>query len=85
MRKIFFILSVMVMVFEPAVFAQMKAARDWHNYHKFHVHIQEAIQEVEIARRANHFEITGHGRNTEDLLCLAEKELQMANISTNSN
>lgn len=63
----------------------VQAARDWHNFHKFHEHVEEAIHEVEIARRTNDEALSGQTEETCNFLRLAEKELRLANISTNSN
>jgi len=65
------------------VFAQ--AARDWHNFHKFHEHLNVAIHEVEIARQANQAAVSGRSGKTEDFLRQAENALRLANGSTNNN
>jgi hypothetical protein len=99
MRKILFLFTTLIVFFVPAGIAQQEvnqtppmagavfepAARDWHDFHKFHEHVEEAIHEVEVARKANHYDTVGHGRKTDFFLRLAEIELRMANDSTNSN
>jgi hypothetical protein len=35
--------------------------RDWHDLDKVHQHVVEAINELDRAREANHFDMEGHG------------------------
>jgi hypothetical protein len=79
------VIAVAGLVFLPAtlIFAQ-GPARDWHDFHKFHIHIQEAIHQVQVARMANHYGVIGYGGPAEDHLRLAEKELMTANNLTNA-
>jgi hypothetical protein len=60
-----------------------QAARDWHDFHRFHEHIDQAIHEVEIARETDQYAMAGHSEKTEDFLRQAEKELRLADNSTN--
>jgi hypothetical protein len=52
--------------------------RDWHDLEKVHAHVTESIHEMERARAANHYDMSGHGAKAEDLLRQAEKELHEA-------
>jgi hypothetical protein len=40
--------------------------------------VQEAIQELNNARAANHYDMAGHGGKAEELLHQAEHELKLA-------
>ncbi len=51
---------------------------DWHDLEKVHVHVQEAIHEMERARAANHYDMAGHGAKAEELLHQTERELHEA-------
>ncbi len=48
---------------------------DWHDLDKVHNHVQEAIQELDRARAANHYDMAGHGAKAEEHLHAAEREL----------
>jgi hypothetical protein len=52
--------------------------RDWHDLDAVHKHVQEAIHEMEDARKANHFDMAGHGVKAEQYLRSAEHELSLA-------
>jgi len=39
--------------------------RDWHDLEECHKQVQEAIQEMEHARAANHYDMAGHGAKAE--------------------
>lgn len=52
--------------------------RDTHDLEAVHQHITEAIQEMEHARAANHYDMKGHGAKAEEHLRVAERELSMA-------
>jgi hypothetical protein len=52
--------------------------RDWHDLDAVHIHVQEAIHEIQEARVKNHYDMDGHGVKAEDLLKAAEKELNLA-------
>jgi len=58
-----------------AVSAQV---RDWHDLESIHQHVNEAIQEMEHARAANHYDMKGHGAKAEEHLRAAERELSLA-------
>jgi hypothetical protein len=51
---------------------------DWHDLDKVHMHVVEAIHEMERARAANHYDMAGHGAKAEELLHQAEHELHEA-------
>ncbi|HLW25752.1 MAG TPA: hypothetical protein VKT22_15460 [Steroidobacteraceae bacterium] len=51
---------------------------DWHDLEKVHMHVQEAINEMNRARAANHYDMAGHGAKAEEYLHLAERELHEA-------
>jgi hypothetical protein len=53
-------------------------ARDWHDLDKVHQHVIEAIQEMDRARAANHYDMEGHGAKAEEHLHAAEHELDLA-------
>jgi len=55
--------------------------RDWHDLHHVHVKIQEAIQDMEHAQAANHYDMGGHAAKAEQLLRQAERELHEAERS----
>lgn len=52
--------------------------RDWHDLDKVQQHVSQAIDEMERARSANHFDMEGHGAKAEDHLRAAQRELDMA-------
>jgi hypothetical protein len=51
---------------------------DWHDLDNVHKHVQEAIQEMDRARAANHYDMEGHGAKAEEHLHAAERELDLA-------
>ena len=51
---------------------------DWHDLDKTHKHVQEAAQEMDRARAANHYDMAGHAAKAEALLKQAEQELALA-------
>jgi hypothetical protein len=51
---------------------------DWHDLEKVHMHVQEAINEMNRARAANHYDMAGHGAKAEEYLHQAEHELHEA-------
>jgi len=59
-----------------AAFAEK--VHDWHDLDAVHDHVKEAIQEMEHARAANHYDMDGHGAKAEQLLRSAERELHEA-------
>lgn len=82
MKKNILFITMGLSLVGGSVFAQV--ARDWHEFHKFHEHVQEAIQEVEIARSTTNT-VPGQGGKAEGFLRQAEEELRMADNSTNSD
>lgn len=54
------------------------AVKDWHDLDATHKHIVEAINEMNRARAANHYDMQGHGAKAEALLHDAEHELALA-------
>ena len=58
--------------------AVAQRVHDWHDLDKCHDHIQEAIQEMENARAANHYDMAGHGARAEEHLRAAEHEVREA-------
>jgi len=52
--------------------------RDWHDLEAVHVHVQEAMKELDHARAANHYDMAGHGAKAEEHLRAAEHELHDA-------
>ena len=58
--------------------AVAQRVRDFHDLEKCHDHVQEAIQEMENARAANHYDMAGHGARAEEHLRAAEHELHEA-------
>jgi hypothetical protein len=61
-----------------AGFAFADAVRDWHDLDKVHDHVVEAINEMDRARAANHYDMAGHGAKAEQFLHQAEHELHEA-------
>ena len=51
---------------------------DWRDLEAVHNHVQDAIQEMEAARAANHYDLGGHGAKAEEHLRAAEHELHEA-------
>ena len=51
---------------------------DWHDLDEVHKHVNESIHEMERARKANHYDMAGHGAKAEELLRQAEHELHEA-------
>jgi hypothetical protein len=51
---------------------------DWHQLDAVHNHVVEAINEMQAARAANHYDMSGHGAKAEKFLHKAEKELRLA-------
>ena len=52
--------------------------RDWHDLEAVHNQVRQAIQEMERARAANHYDMHGHGAKAEEHLRAAEHELNEA-------
>jgi len=60
------------------VVALAAPVHDWHDLEAVHHHVKEAINEMERARAANHYDMAGHGAKAEQLLREAEHELHEA-------
>jgi hypothetical protein len=58
--------------------AAFSYVRDWHDLDAVHTHVNEAINEMNRARAANHYDMQGHGAKAEEFLHSAEKELHLA-------
>ena len=58
--------------------ALAEKVQDWHDLEAVHAHVVEAIQELDRARAANHYDMAGHGAKAEELLHQAERELHQA-------
>jgi hypothetical protein len=52
--------------------------RDWHDLEKVHAHLVESIHEMQRARAANHYDMSGHGAKAEEFMRQAEHELHEA-------
>lgn len=52
--------------------------RDWHDLDKVQEHVSQAINGMERARAANHYDMEGHGAKAEEHLRAAQRELDMA-------
>jgi hypothetical protein len=52
--------------------------RDWHDLDKVQEHVTQAINGMERARAANHYDMDGHGAKAEEHLRAAQRELDMA-------
>lgn len=58
--------------------AAFSYVHDWHDLDSVHNHINDAIHEMERARRANHYDMEGHGEKAEARLHEAEHEVNLA-------
>ena len=76
MKKTMAVLALGLAFAAGAAFADR--VRDWHDLELIHRHVQEAIQEMEKARAANHYDMEGHGAKAEEHLRQAEHELHEA-------
>ena len=76
MKKILLALAVSAPLVGGSVHAD--SVRDWHDLDAVHLQVVESIHEMERARRANHYDMDGHGIKAEDLLRQAERELHAA-------
>ena len=52
--------------------------RDWPDLARAHDHVKAAIDEMNRARAANHYDMEGHGARAEQLLHQAEHEIALA-------
>jgi len=58
--------------------AYAQKVKDTSDLEKVHEHIREAIDEMNHAREANHYDMAGHGAKAEEHLKSAEHELKLA-------
>jgi len=58
--------------------AVAQRVHDWRDLQAVHKHVLEAIDEMESARAANHYDMGGHGARAEEHLRAAEHELHEA-------
>ena len=76
MKKLLAVFTLaLAFVAGAVVSAEVRDTKDLEDCHK---HVQEAIQEMDRARAANHYDMAGHGAKAEGHLREAEKELNMA-------
>ncbi len=73
MKKLLLISVATLSLAAGAAFAEK--VKDWHDIDKVHNKIVTAIQDMERARAANHYDMAGHGAKAEELLRQAEHEL----------
>lgn len=52
--------------------------RDWPELRRAHNHLQQAINELDKARAANHYDMQGHGAKAVELTRQAEAELRQS-------
>ncbi len=76
MKKILFCISSALLL--GSALAQAEKVHDWKDLDKVHHHVQEAINEMNRARAANHYDMDGHGAKAEEALHHAEQELKDA-------
>jgi hypothetical protein len=76
MKKIVMALASGSLVFCTSALAQQ--VRDWHDLDAVHTQVVEAINEMQRARAANHYDMQGHGIKAEQALHDAERELRAA-------
>jgi hypothetical protein len=73
MKKLLLISVATLSLAAGGAFAEK--VKDWHDIDKVHNKIVTAIQDMERARAANHYDMAGHGAKAEELLRQAEREL----------
>jgi hypothetical protein len=76
MKKAISVAALCLSFVGGAAFAEK--VHDWHDLDAVHDHVREAIQEMEHARAANHYDMAGHGAKAEEFLRSAERELHQA-------
>lgn len=76
MKKLFLVVSACFALGAGASFAAHVV--DWHDLDAVHTHVLESIHEMERARKANHYDMDGHGAKAEGHLREAERELHLA-------
>lgn len=78
MKKTMLITIISVCLSFAAGIALAEKVRDWADLESAHHHVQEAMQEMNRARAANHYDMAGHGAKAEEHLRAAEHELHEA-------
>lgn len=76
MKKIIAILALCLSFVVGAAVADK--VRDWHDLEAVRDHVHQAIQEMERAQKANHYDMGGHAVKAEEHLRAAERELHDA-------
>jgi hypothetical protein len=76
MKKLYLSLALAVSFAAGAVV--MAQVHDWHDLDAVHRHVIEAINEMDRARAANHYDMHGHGEKAVEHLHAAEHELDLA-------
>jgi hypothetical protein len=76
------LVAVTALVFAGAAMAQGQkgkhAVKDWKDLDAVHNKIVSAMKDMDRARKANHYDMDGHGAKAEELLKQAEGELKAA-------
>ena len=75
MKKTMVITILSVCLSFAAGVALAEKVRDWADLERAHHHVQEAMEELNHARAANHYDMAGHGAKAEEHLRAAEHEL----------
>ncbi len=78
MKKTVFSVVLCVCLSFAAGVAVAEKVRDWADLEAAHGHVQQAMQEMDRARSANHYDMKGHGVKAEEHLRAAEHELSEA-------
>jgi len=78
MKKTMLIAILSVCLSFAAGIALAEKVHDWADLESAHHHVQEAMQEMNRARAANHYDMAGHGAKAEEHLRAAEHELHEA-------
>ena len=78
MKKTMLITILSVCLSFAAGIALAEKVHDWADLESAHHHVQEAMQEMNRARAANHYDMAGHGAKAEEHLRAAEHELHEA-------
>ncbi len=76
MKKIYMSLALALAFVAGAVVSAQ--VHDWHDLDAVHRHVIEAINEMNRARAANHYDMHGHGAKAEEALHEAEHQLDLA-------
>jgi len=75
MKKLMFAVAAAIALAGPAMAEPVKDTKD---LEAVHMQIQQAIQELDRARKANNYDMSNHGIRAEEALKTAEKELSEA-------